>query len=39
MLNPLPFTTFGEIAVLGFEIEVHAQAVIGRARSTRPAGV
>jgi len=39
MFHSLPFTTFGEIAALGFEIEVHAQAVIGRARSTRPAGV
>jgi hypothetical protein len=35
-LHPLPFTTFGEIAALGFEIEV--QAVIGRPRSTRRQG-
>jgi hypothetical protein len=26
MFHPLPFTTFGEIAALGFEIEVHCSS-------------
>jgi len=37
MLNPLPFTTFGEIAVLGFEIEVHCSSSY-RQTKVDPAG-